>query len=211
MKVETKQERLNRLLGISEKVQELATRSTGKIFGITEDEIQEFREVQGLYYFLQAPALFTPKVCKHCGEPFLVSRKYVAFCSYTCIQKSLAEQGIQWRKGQDLEALAQDPQVYQGNEPLWIRRSKLLKIREMVLSMDLDSPENQDTESASSVPSKPNPNPVNSSSSNTPENPPQDKPSTTSSSTDSTTTVTQLTGPSSSTVKKPKPKITFDV
>lgn len=94
---------------------------------VPEEEIQNFRSAQGIIYFLQAPELFTAKICKHCKETFLVSRKFIGFCSYTCIEKSLNEMGFDWVKGQDLEALAQDPQVYNGNEPIWIRNLDKLK------------------------------------------------------------------------------------
>jgi hypothetical protein len=133
VKKSTVEAKLNALFGLSKKAEEVKVKATGKVVGVTEDEIQEFRAVQGLHYFLQAPELFTAKVCKHCGEQFLVSRKYVAFCSYTCIQKSLAEQGLSWRKGQDLETLANDPQVFDGNEPLWIR-GPLLERLQAILS-----------------------------------------------------------------------------
>ncbi len=143
MKTETKLEKLNRLLGIHEKVEEVKTRTTGKLVGITEEEIQEFREAQGLFYFLAAPKLFTARICGHCGEPFLVSRKNVAFCTYTCIRMSLRKQGIEWSKGKDLELLANDPQVYNGNEPIWIRHTNLTKLKEAlsILSTLLDDPE----------------------------------------------------------------------
>lgn len=98
----------------------------GNIVGVTEDEIQDFRAAQGLVYFLQAPELFQAKVCKHCGAGYLVSRLYVAFCSYTCIRISLEEQGFSWRKGQDIEALI--PDVYEGNEPIWVRNLPTLRI-----------------------------------------------------------------------------------
>jgi hypothetical protein len=127
MAKQTAEDRLNALLGITSKVQEVKTRSTGKVVGVTETEIQEFREAQGLEYFLQAPALFSAKVCPHCGDSFLVSRKYVSYCSYTCIRKSLEKLGIGWSKGKDLEGLANDSQVYQGNEPIWITRQNLEK------------------------------------------------------------------------------------
>ena len=95
--------------------------------GVSEDEIQSFRAAQGLHYFLQAPELFSLKTCKHCGASFLVSRKYVAFCSYTCIKASLNEVGIAWNKGDDIESLANDPQVYEGNEPIWVRNIDRVK------------------------------------------------------------------------------------
>ena len=161
MKRETRANKLNELLGITEKVVEVTTKYSGKIIGVSEEEIQEFREIQGVLYFLQAPALFTDKICKHCGEPYLVSRKYVAFCSYTCIQKELAKNGIKWRKGQDLEALANDPQVYDGNEPLWIRKKCLEKLQTILTSISQDSttlstattfPQGELTSSPSEVP-----------------------------------------------------------
>ena len=149
MRKSTRANKLNELLGISAKVAEVAVKKTGKIVGITEEEIQEFREMQGLHYFLQAPALFTPKVCKHCGEGFLVSRKYVAFCSYTCIRKELSEQGIEWTKGNDIEALVAS--VYDGNEPLWIRSSTLNVIKQMVMTFGNDSSSNTDQSLVSSA------------------------------------------------------------
>lgn len=100
------------------------------IQGITEDEIQKFREAQGVIYFLQAPELFTNNICKHCNEPFLVSRKQVAYCSYTCIEKSLEEIGITWSRKGNYEALAQDPSVFEKNEPIWI--TKLDQIRKVL-------------------------------------------------------------------------------
>lgn len=122
MKKETYQDKLNKLLGITDVANEIKAkqeRKRGKIQGITEDEIQEFRSMQGIIYFLQAPELFTPKVCPHCGENFLVSRLYVKYCSYTCIRKSLNEQGFEWRKSHDIELLIKE--TYEGNEPLWIK------------------------------------------------------------------------------------------
>ena len=88
---------------------------------VEEAQVQEFRAAQGVIYFLQAPKLFTPKICHHCGASFLVSRNAVGYCSYTCIKNSLAALGIDWDKGRDLEALANDPQVFDGNEPIWIK------------------------------------------------------------------------------------------
>lgn len=135
MKQETAAAKFAALFGIEEKVEEVKVRSTGKLIGVSEDEIQKYREAQGLWYFLQAPALFTMKKCKreNCGEIFAVSRKYVAFCSYDCIRLDLKDQGIDWnrRRNYDIEALVMDPDVYEGNEPIWIRESVLQKLREM--------------------------------------------------------------------------------
>jgi hypothetical protein len=147
MKKETAAQKLMALLGqvndeVKDRLEEVAKHTKakqGNIKSITEEEIQNFREAQGVLYFLQAPALFQPKVCKHCGEHFLVSRLYVAYCSYTCIRKELNSQGLEWRKGRDLEALINDPQVYNGNEPIWIRNlPNLKKCLEMLQSMNLD-------------------------------------------------------------------------
>ncbi len=145
MKKETAAAKLNALLGITEKVEEVKTKSTGNIVGITEDEIQTFREAQGLIYFLRAPGLFTPKVCGHCGEGFMVSRKYVGYCSYTCIEKSLEELGISWsRKGEIEPDFIKD--IYDGNEPLWIRSPILSRLTEMLSTVisDTTTPQSSD-------------------------------------------------------------------
>lgn len=137
MKADTVAAKLNALFGEAfvEKVQEVKTKTTGKVVGVSEEEIQGFRQAQGILYFLQAPALFTYKICGHCGADFFVSRKNVKFCSYMCIKLELRKNGFEWRKGNDIEALVMDPQVYNGNEPLWITSHALQSIREMVMSL----------------------------------------------------------------------------
>lgn len=137
MKKETTEAKLNRLFGDNfvAKVEEVKVKTTGKIIGVSEEEIQEFRAVQGIIYFFKAPELFQYKICAHCGADFYVSRKYVAYCSYMCIKLELRKQGFEWEKGNDIEALVLDPQVYDGNEPLWISPRALQYIREMVQSL----------------------------------------------------------------------------
>lgn len=205
----TAEARLNALLGLTTKANEVKTRSTGRVVGVTEEEIQEFREAQGLIYFLQAPALFEYRTCKNpkCGQPFVVSRKYVSCCSYTCIKDMLANLGLKWAKGEDLEALAQDPQVYDGNEPLWVREPLLRKLQEMVSSMPPNSPETLVKESGSEVPQESIPEPLSSS---TIQSTNEVIPDTQSSLTDSTTSVMKTTGATSSRQKKPKRKIIFN-
>lgn len=132
MKTETAQRKMLEALGLTdqaEKIQVKQQERQGKFVGITEDEIQTLREAQGIIYFLQAPELFKLKTCKHCGADFLVSRLYVAFCSYTCIQKSLEEMGLNWRNNKDLDVIIEElvPEVYDGNEPLWIRNIDRIK------------------------------------------------------------------------------------
>lgn len=137
MKKETYLNKLNELLGLTGKVEEIKVANEakkGKFVGITEDEIQTFREAQGVIYFLQAPALFQSKVCKHCNHPFLVSRLYVAYCSYTCIRASLKEMGFEWDKGKDIEVdhermleYINDKEIYNGQEPLWVRNLSTLE------------------------------------------------------------------------------------
>jgi hypothetical protein len=124
VKSETYQAKLNELLGIApevaEKVKQKVEAKKGNIIGITEDEITERRKMEGLVYFLQAPELFHPRVCKRCGEPFLVSRLHVAYCSYLCIRNDMREKwAIEWRNGSsDMELMVKE--VYEGNEPLWV-------------------------------------------------------------------------------------------
>ena len=126
MKKETYQAKLAKLLGMAPPPEE-SKKNLNVAVSVPEANIQEFRAMQGVVYFLQAPELFTPKVCTHCGESFLVSRQYVKCCSYTCIRMELREAGIEWSKGHDLEALANDPNVYEGNEPIWIRNLDRLR------------------------------------------------------------------------------------
>lgn len=145
--------KLNALLGLTEKVEEVQANSNGSFYGVSEAEIENFRQAQGLIYFLMAPKLFHPKVCRHCKEPFIVSRQFVACCSYTCIRKDLEERGFKWTKGDDLEALAQDPQVYDGNEPLWIKEPQLSQALEVLQTL-LKKP-SESTESLSSPPQEP--------------------------------------------------------
>lgn len=106
---------------------------------VEEAAIQEFRAAQGMIYFLQAPKLFSAKICHHCGANFLVSRNAVGYCSYTCIKNSLAELGVVWDKGRDIEALVNDPQVFDGNEPIWIKNIDQLKAALEVLCQMAES------------------------------------------------------------------------
>jgi endogenous inhibitor of DNA gyrase (YacG/DUF329 family) len=136
MKKETMQNKLAELLGLDQfKVETKASKGKKSepkdrpYIGVTEDEIQSFRAAQGLVYFLQAPELFTARTCPHCHENFLVSRQFVAFCSYTCIRKDLENKGIRWSKGEDIEALVRS-ETYEGNEPIWIRN--LDRLREVL-------------------------------------------------------------------------------
>lgn len=154
MKIDTYARKLAELLGgeLTNLVPTISNKS-GKAtlnlpVGITEDEIQTFRAAQGLRYFLQAPELFTPKVCPHCNEGFLVSRMYVAFCSYTCILKSLEEQGIAWSRKDEYELLTKD--VYEGNEPIWIKNLDVIHTMIETLNLPIisigtpDSPTSQE-------------------------------------------------------------------
>lgn len=143
MKKETVEQKFNRMLGIKDEVvQEIKAKTTGRVVGISEEEIQNFRAAQGLLYFFKAPELFSYKICPHCKEDFFVSRKYVAYCSYTCISKSLEEvTGVEWRKGQDIEGLVLSP-IYEGNEPIWLTGRLLKKLQEMVSTLPSNLDEN---------------------------------------------------------------------
>lgn len=139
MKLETAAEKMIKALGLEGKVENTfkatttakSTRKRGAVIkrdiAVTDEQVQNFRAAQGFTYFLQAPELFTPRVCKECDSPFLVSRKLVAFCSYDCIRANLNKMGFDWEKGRDLEALAQDPEVYKGNEPIILKNIKHIR------------------------------------------------------------------------------------
>lgn len=132
MKKTTVQNKLATLLGLEEFIVDPKTGKSKKEpknynapVGISENEIQNFRAMQGVIYFLQAPELFSAKICPHCGEQFLVSRQYVAFCSYTCIAKDLESKGIKWSRKDDYDFIGD--QLYEGNEPIWIRNLDRLR------------------------------------------------------------------------------------
>lgn len=151
MKRETQQDKLNALLGLTTKAEEVKVQRTGNAVGITEDQIQKWRELQGLTYFLQAPHLFQPKTCKNCGIKFVVSRLFVACCSYDCITEDLRKMGIEWTKGDDLEKLALDPQVFGGNEPLWVRQPTLQKLQDILTNLLNQESSSQPTTTSHSV------------------------------------------------------------
>lgn len=108
---------------------------------VEESQIQAYREIQGIAYFLQAPKLFTQVTCRECNTPFLVSRKFVLYCGYPCMMESMRKQGLEWSKQGDLEAVAMDPQVWDGNEPLIIKNlDQLKKALEALCSVQNDQP-----------------------------------------------------------------------
>lgn len=132
MKKETTLDKLNAILGLTKQAEEVKVKASGKTLGISEHEIQTWREIQGIIYYLHAPHLFQPKICKNCGTRFVVSRLYVAFCSYLCIKESLRKMGIEWSRDREDYEILVTSNVYEGNEPIWIRESNLLKLKGML-------------------------------------------------------------------------------
>lgn len=138
MKKVTTANKLAEILGIADKVdttkyeddpkkRKKLQSHLAKYQPVPEEEIQNFRAAQGMIYFLQAPELFSAKICKHCGEGFLVSRQQVAYCSYTCIKKELEKLGVTWSREGNYEVLANDESVYEGNEPIWVRNLDVIR------------------------------------------------------------------------------------
>lgn len=119
------------MLGLDKVAEEIAVteeKVVNNARAVREEEIQTFRELQGILYFLQAPALFTPKVCRYCKEAFLVSRRYVTCCSWDCLRRELQKQGFEWSKGEGIEfnedkmlKIINDNSIFQGQEPIWVR------------------------------------------------------------------------------------------
>lgn len=139
MKKHTYANKLAAILGIEDKVDttiyaDKPQKGKVKKLGPPEGEVQNFRQAQAITYFLQAPELFSKAKCKHCGEEYLVSRHQVAYCSYTCIEKELEKQGIKWSRAGEYEILAKE--VYDGNEPMWIRNIEF--IRELVAQFTVE-------------------------------------------------------------------------
>lgn len=146
MKKETRLNKLAELLGIKTEVEVHVEKKANrnKFIEVPEDKIQDFRAAQGVLYFLQAPELFTMKVCKwhECQQPFAVSRQFVAYCSYTCIKDSLAEIGIDWNRGNltDADKIEMTINtVYEGQEPLWIREPMLSRLRAFLSTLPDDA------------------------------------------------------------------------
>lgn len=55
------------------------------------------RQGEAVLLFLEAPAKFTAKLCKRCGEPFSTNYRYVAYCTDICRAKAISEQtGVKW-------------------------------------------------------------------------------------------------------------------
>ena len=148
MKQSTAEQKLMELLGIKDvepshaepekpKARAKAKPGDSNAYAFTaveEVEIQSFRAIQGFLYYLQAPKLFTYLKCRECHEPFMVSRRNVAFCSYNCIAKNCESQGFVWNKGMlDLEVMVNDTQLYNGNEPIWIRQPE--KVLDALITM----------------------------------------------------------------------------
>lgn len=126
MKQETIANKLAKLLKIEDKVDTTAysdkpvSKRSKRFAGIPEEEIQTYREGQALILFFQAPELYTPKICKHCGTSFLVSRHQVSYCSYDCVEREcLKITGVKWTRKKDMELMVKE--VWEGNEPLIIR------------------------------------------------------------------------------------------
>jgi hypothetical protein len=143
VKEETRLSKLAELLGLSTVVETHVEKkkNLNKVVEVPESEIQDFRAMQGVVYFLQAPELFKPTICKHCGEGFMVSRQYVAFCSYTCLKMDLEKLGIDWNRGEftDSEKINMTINgVWEGQEPLWIKEPILTRLQDALASLSKD-------------------------------------------------------------------------
>jgi hypothetical protein len=146
MKEETRLAKLAELLGIKTEVEVHIEKKSNrnKVIEISEEEIQEFRAVQGVVYFLRAPELFKARLCswRECGQPFAVSRQFVSVCSYTCLKDSLADLGIDWNRDGNTDAekiLLTIDGVWEGQEPLWIREPLLSRVRSVLNSLPDDA------------------------------------------------------------------------
>ena len=142
MKEETYAKKLAKMLGLDESLVETSTveksakKATGSQFTAVEfDAIERYREATALNLFLEAPALFTVVKCKWCEEVFAVSRRFVAFCSYHCLKKSLAHIGIEWSPEVSVET-AYVQRVWDDNEPLRVSPHAINLIKEMIESVD---------------------------------------------------------------------------
>lgn len=140
MKKETAASKLAALLGLNpndEAVIEATTTKEQKakkkkdaLRGVTLDELDTFRSANAVLLFLQAPELYTARTCKHCKGDFLVSRKFVGYCSYTCLKKELEAIGIDWDTKKPLDE-AYVRRVWEHNEPLVIPPAAIKVLQEL--------------------------------------------------------------------------------
>ena len=139
MKKETYANKLAKMLGLETLAPEPSTKKTvgakPNYTGIEFSQIEHYREATALSLFLQAPALFSPATCKHCNEPFLVSRHFVAFCSYGCLKADLYELGIEWHPEARIDE-AYVRRVWDDNEPLRVSPHAFKLLQEMIQDQD---------------------------------------------------------------------------
>lgn len=148
MRKETMHNKLMELLGLEDRKIEVdqrgraVSKKNDAPLGVSDEELDSYREAQAVVYFLRAPELFSHKVCPHCGENFLISRQFVAFCSYTCIYKDLESKGIIWSaKSKHRFEIDEEfvKEKLEGNEPLWIRQDMIERIQAVVNSTPKES------------------------------------------------------------------------
>ena len=86
------------------------------------------RQGEAVLLFLEAPAKFTAKLCKRCGEAFGTNYRAVAYCTDQCRSKAVSEQlGVKWDW-----LRATEEERWGGEPPLIIPPAALQKIQQFV-------------------------------------------------------------------------------
>ena len=90
MKADKIEERLAKLLGLEDKLEELKPREA------TAEEKTASHEAEAVISFLRDPDRFKIKTCGQCENTFAVDYPSVGFCSDRCRKVHLHELGIEW-------------------------------------------------------------------------------------------------------------------
>ena len=98
------------------------------------------RQGEAVLLFLEAPAKFTAKLCKRCGEAFGTNYRSVAYCSDSCRSREVSAQlGVKWDW-----LRATNEERWGGEPPLIIPPKVLLKLGQFVQWFaDIPQPQTQ--------------------------------------------------------------------
>ena len=95
---------------------------------LANNQLAVSRQLEAVLIFLERPAKFTKKLCKHCGESFGTNYRYVSYCSDNCRAKALQSQtGIRYDFSKPQEH-RWGSELFPKEPPLLIPHSALLAL-----------------------------------------------------------------------------------
>lgn len=108
MKAEKIEERLAKLLGLENQLEELKPKEA------TPEQKSASHEAEAVLYFMHDPTRFKQAACKQCDGTFMVDYPSVGYCSDRCRKAALHEIGIEWNPDKD------PYERWQGRVPLTV-------------------------------------------------------------------------------------------